>query len=227
MALTQLLKDATQDAHRAAEQGALQRALVQGTLGGEALFAYLGQLQLVHEALESQLDAHPTVAALLAWPGDYRHSTRLQRDRAALGAPAEPRHAVATPACERWLRAFTSAVAREPLALLGVFYVLEGSMNGNHFIVRKLRAGASGARCAFLYFDPYGDAQPARWAAVKKQLDAAPAPVGGEQCVLDAALQMFRAIGEIAEDVLRVAASASSPSPPASPSPAGSHSQTL
>ena len=64
--------------------------------------------------------------------------------------------------------------SEQPMALLGILYVLEGSTNGSKFIARKVRPAyelpATGEGSAYL--DPYGDVQPARWQEFKAAMDA-------------------------------------------------------
>ena len=96
-------------------------------------------------------------------------------------------------------------MADEPAALLGFFYVLEGSMNGNRFIVRALRQNPAGARCSFAYFDPYGDEQPARSAVFKTALDSVHLDLRQERIVVNASLCMFDAICEISDELMAAA----------------------
>jgi heme oxygenase len=189
--LAETLKHATSDAHRHAESRDLQRLLIRGALDDRLLAEYLAQLRSVHAELERLLDLHTNIARLIDWADAFRHSRRLDGDLAALGIAASDNQANAATA--RLLDTIQSSASREPASLLGFFYVLEGSMNGNRFIVRALRQSPAAARCAFAYFDPYGDPQPQRWAAFKFALERAGDALNLDQQreVVDAALALF------------------------------------
>ena len=198
MSLADHLKEATATAHRDAEQRELQRQLVQGTLEETALTAYLEQLRLLHGALERHVAAQPAVAGWLQWSDDYHHSERLAADLAALDAAgAHP----AVPETTALLTDIDKAIAAEPAALVGFLYVLEGSMNGNRFIVRALKHGPMGARCPFAYFDPYGEAQRERWGQFRGCIDAAPLDETQQRAVHAAADRMFAGIGAVSDGV--------------------------
>ncbi len=109
------------------------------------------------------------VAALIDWTSAFLHSVRLGEDIASLSHKATSNEPLSS---TRQLQvAIDTSAQHESLALLGYFYVLEGSMNGNRYIIRALRKSTLADRCAFAYFDPYGEEQPERWAACKRSLD--------------------------------------------------------
>jgi len=107
--------------------------------------------------------------------------------------------------------AWIDTLARqEPLALLGVLYVLEGSTNGSKFIARKVRPAyelpASGEGSAYL--DPYGDLQPARWQEFKAAMDALDLPADEVGPIVMAAQQTFDSIRELGAELLATKAAA-------------------
>lgn len=198
MALSTRLKDATWVSHQSAESRAWQRALARGEADPEHLAVYLAQLRRIHALLERLVDADADLRATLGWDDAMRHSRRLDADLAALGATTG---IAALPATEALLATISRAVAEEPHALLGFLYVLEGSMNGNRFLVRALRRGPAASRCGFAYFDPYGDEQPARWAAFKRSLDRVALGPEEESAVIAAALATFAGVSDLSEAV--------------------------
>lgn len=198
MSLADTLKEATGEAHKSAESREMQRRLVRGALDEPRLAAYLARLHRLHTDLERRFDLHPEIAGTIGWPDDFRHSARLERDVAELGGDLlEP-----SPATDRALAEIDAAIAQEPASLLGFFYVLEGSMNGNRFIVRALRETPAAARCRFAYFDPYEATQPDRWASFRAALDGAELTPGQVQAIVDAALHQFAAIAKISDEVM-------------------------
>jgi heme oxygenase len=199
--LSEALKTATAEAHRHAESRELQRQLLRGRLAPRLLVRYLGQLHRVHAELERLLDAAPRAAVWTDWSDARRHSRRLAQDLAVLGASEDT--TAPTPTARRLLTDIGIAAERDPAALVGSFYVLEGSMNGNRFIVRALRQGSTGdRRCTFAYFDPYGDAQPTTWTAFKAALDAAPLDLQQQRAAVEAAQRLFQAIADISDEVM-------------------------
>ena len=201
MSIALTLKESTAEAHRLAENRPMQKLLVRGELDGPRLALYLRQLHHLHETLERLFDARSEQADAMAWNADYRHSERLRADLEALGASVQELPVLdATTAAARDVEARTAANRR---ALIGSFYVLEGSMNGNRFIVKGLKAKHPLAdRCAFTYFDPYGDEQPGRWVRFKTKLDELDLSEADREAVVASALAMFEGIGDIADDVM-------------------------
>lgn len=184
------LKEAAKDLHDKAESAGFTRLLFKGQRPIDDYAAFLEQMLAIHAPLEDALTAadHPAVNAIFA---DWQRKTpHLQADLSFLGHdPAD-----VMPLAET--AAFTATLqGADPLVLLGTHYVLEGSMNGNHFMARAIRKayafdGADGTR----YLDPYADDQPKRWAEFKANLDAYPFTESERHTVINADLATFRAI---------------------------------
>lgn len=210
MSTAAALRDATAQAHRDAESRDMQRQLISGKLPHEALVLYLAQLHRLHAALERQFDAHRELAAAVGFSDDARHSRRLEADLEQLGVGVSSLETL--PATLRLLADIDARMAEEPATLLGFFYVLEGSMNGNRFIVKALRHTPAGDRCGFTYFDPYGEAQPQRWQVFKAALDQVQLDERTQQRVIEAALRLFDGIAAISDNVVAAAPQASATS---------------
>ena len=94
--------------------------------------------------------------------------------------------------------------SEQPMALLGILYVLEGSTNGSKFIARKVRPAyelpATGEGAAYL--DPYGDVQPARWQEFKAAMDALNLPAADVAPMVVAAQETFDSIRELGAELL-------------------------
>jgi heme oxygenase len=92
----------------------------------------------------------------------------------------------------------------QPMALLGVLYVLEGSTNGSKYIARKVRPAyalpENGEGSAYL--DPYGTAQPTRWQEFKAAMDGLNLPAGEVDQVVLAAMQTFDSIRDLGGELL-------------------------
>ena len=200
MSLPTLLRTATSHDHHQAERGQLQQELVTGKVSQATYRNWLEQMQLVHEAVEMALPAvaacgesEATLAQFLVGKSDL-----LQADLNALGGAERPEPLPATRAFQARLADLS---ATQPRALVGVFYVLEGSTNGNRFIAKRMRGAFTGAEEAIAYLDPYGDEQPAKWSSFRAALGAI--PVGADAGdITDAARHTFIAVQQIGEEIV-------------------------
>ena len=203
----EMLRSSTTELHAAAEGHAFQSSLIKGTLPRELFARYLGQLFLVHTALERALEraapGSPAIASV--FKPHHRHSIRLAEDLRAYGLDAESQ--TPTPATAALIAEIERAAAAEPTALLGHFYVLEGSMNGNSFIARvvskayQIAPGAPGLK----YLDPYGAQQRPTWQAFKDAMNACAFNERQQRTIVAAAQTMFRGISGISADMLEPA----------------------
>ncbi len=203
------LKFETAELHAAAETHEFQKRLVQGALDQRDYVRWLGQMLLVHQALEARLRElcaqHAGAAALVR--EEQFQVPYLREDLAHFGAEA---CAVAPlPATTRLIGKIESLWRSNPVAILGHHYVLEGSNNGNRFIARALMKGLGLAPGAGLrYLDPYGEAQRAKWMQFREDMNAIGFNADERNAIVDAAKDMFRAIGEISTDLVSAPASA-------------------
>lgn len=192
------LKAETSEHHARAEGKTLQRALLKGTIGRDAYAAYLGQLLLVHTELEDAIDrARAADARLDVITPAQRHSERLVADLVSLGSV--PASVTALGATEALLGEIRAA---SPAGLLGMHYVLEGSMNGNRYIAMAVRRSlqltpGQGDR----YLDPYGEQQRPNWQAFRASVDAHTWEAAAADEAVRAAQVMFDGVGAISEDV--------------------------
>ncbi len=195
------LRESTREHHRRAEQRELQRELLAGELPRETFAAYLGELLCVHRGLERRLAARSAGDRRIASVFRQHHvrESDLVADLEFYGLePGTP-----TESARRLLVDFDHWENECPAALLGVLYVLEGSMNGNRFIARVLRQkwgldSGPGLR----YLDPYGDEQPERWAEFRAVMDAQDFSPMEEGAVLRAAQRTFDAVAAIADTLV-------------------------
>jgi heme oxygenase len=173
--LMERMKEETWPQHQQAERQELERALVSGTLPRDVYVQYLGQRYLTHVALDALLQEvaprEPRLAALVAG-GRRFHAPRVAEDLVYYGA--NPSDFKPLPATTALIEDMRQTAAANPIALLGFFYVFEGSTNGARFIARALRRayaleGTDGTR----YLDPYGEEQRAMWEEFKSIVGSA------------------------------------------------------
>jgi heme oxygenase len=190
--ITERLKAESADLHHRAEHAGFTHALFKGRRPIADYIALLGQMLLVHDALENALgaDVHPAVRAV--FDDDQRKAHLLRQDLADLGALAEPEPLPAT------IEFVNRLLSASPLWRLGVHYVLEGSTNGNRVVAAAIRKAYNlDERTATRYLDPYGVDQRAHWLAFKHNLDALDLSEADQQTLIDADLATFRAIIDI------------------------------
>ncbi len=202
MSIMARLKSATADLHQAAESSPLQRRLVKGELPRDLYAAFLGQMYLVHAALEQAVrDAsvsHPGFAAVVR---DYHdREPQLRDDLAFLGLGLD---AIAPIGATRaMLTDISQTAADQPVGLLGMLYVLEGSTNGSKFIamaIRKAYQLQEGPGVAYL--DPHGELQRDRWQAFKRDMDSVGFTESDTEGIIATAKGMFRSITQISDEL--------------------------
>jgi heme oxygenase (biliverdin-producing, ferredoxin) len=185
--LSTYLKEGTRQTHDQAESSNFQHRLANADISRHAYADYIGQLYLVHRALEDRLAANPetkAVADQTQFQADF-----LARDLKVLGT--DPDTIVPRVATKGMLAKIDRESKSNPLGLLGYHYVLLGSKHGGKFIAAQVRKkfDFDGAGC--LYFDPYGTNFQEIWQQFKTKLDGATNDESGGEVVLQAAREMF------------------------------------
>jgi len=202
MSMTSRVKSETWKLHERAEGHPVQKTLMQGRLPREVFAANLGQLLLVHRALESRLrelrESDPRIVSIVT--DEQFQEPYLLEDLAAYGVdPAEVEAGRAT------TELIAKIEAAPPMSVLGMHYVMEGSNNGNRFIAKAVsraygfEPGAPGLR----YLDPYGDRQREVWGAFKTAADGAgftedesAQMLGGAQAMYAGLIAAFDELGD-------------------------------
>ncbi len=196
------LRTDTRTLHDRAEKTGFQQAMIAGTLAREHYVESLVQLFCLHRALEAHLRTlarrNPAVAAVVR---DYQYQEPyLREDLAYFGRDIADIAPV--PATQRMIDTLDLLAADEPLALLGVHYVLEGSKNGSKMLTQVVRrtykfAGEAGTR----YLDPYGDKQREYWGAFRADMDAIELTPAQRAAIVNAAGATFSGITEVYEEL--------------------------
>lgn len=197
------LRDSTAENHKQAEAHPLQHALATGTLPRDRFIAQHAQLYLVHTALEAALMRHaasvPAIAQVVKLyqiSGPY-----LATDLRHFGI--DPATIKPTPATSAIIASIERLASTDPIALLGMQYVLEGSKNGAKFLSRVvMKAYSLAPGQGSLYMDPYGPRQRELWQQFKTDMNALAFTDAQTAAMIDAAKLMFDAIAAIGTDVL-------------------------
>lgn len=209
------LKEYTQSLHDATEDGAFNQELVKGHLPRERYVEMLGQLWLIHHALEKQLREHArSNAALKAVLRDYQfQEPYLLADLAFFGRAPETIKALTATA--RLVERIIELSNREPAGLLGMHYVFEGSNNGSKFIAKAVRRAYALDGEGTRYLDPYGENQRAYWQQFKDDMNAVVFTEPQTDAILHAASAAFEGVMQLHKELQESPATADVSSVPA------------
>lgn len=193
--ITERLRTETRDLHTKAEKAPLQEALVKGKLPREVYADMLEQMLLVHRELEQAIREHrPSVPALAAVVTDEQfQEPYILEDLAHFGR--DPGSITALPETREAVAEIRRTAREEPLGLLGLHYVLEGSNNGNRFIAKAAAPAMGLSESGGLrYLLPYGERQPEVWGAFKENLAACEFSDSEKDTLVEAAKRMFEIV---------------------------------
>jgi heme oxygenase len=198
----QRLRDETWEHHKRAEAKPLEQMLIAGQPDAGMYSAMLAQRFLTHRALE----AH--IAGLAARDARVRgivppilfQTENLRRDLEYFDIAADPRSGDIHPlqATAKLIAAIDRTAVEQPIALLGFYYVLEGSKNGARYIAARVGPilGLASGNPGLLYLDPHGQAQRELWQGFKQRMDAAGFAAAEMDAMVECAKLTFECVGE-------------------------------
>lgn len=204
--LMENLKASTRSDHDSAEGHDFQRLLFSGQLPVEVFCNYLGQLFVLHKALEDQIKANLSDPRIQKVLGDWQYQEGfLNSDLNAFGKEAASYKAL--PATQKIVNDINETGKKHPIALLGYHYVLLGSKHGARMICPNLKkAYALDGHDGTLYFDPYEGKFGELWSQFKDSMNENELNEAETEEILDAAKKMFRSMGQIGEELYSKAA---------------------
>jgi heme oxygenase len=191
------LRAETRPQHDAAEAIPFSEAIVASSLPLTSYAAQLAAYVPVHEALESALLDGEYPALSRVWDPSMRRVELLRADLAALdvaesGLPAPTR--AASRAFAAWIE---ETALTQPVALLGILYVLEGSTLGGAFLRKHLGAAFSLTDAGLRYYGPYGNHPKPHWVAFSARMNGLELTDAEGDAVVEAARETFDRIGRI------------------------------
>lgn len=195
------LRAETRTEHEQAEQRPLEQALVSGRLSRAQYVDYLGERWPIHERLEQHVGDLLRQDARLAGliPSELLQTPNLSADLSFFGLQPAPQPASAAAA------ALCTDIERisqcRPIALLGVYYVFEGSKNGARYAARAVRGALQLDGDGVRYLDPHGPAQRDLWNQFKERMDALSLTSDEQDEIVAAAKLTFRRIGELDDEL--------------------------
>jgi heme oxygenase len=166
------LRDETADLHKQAEAQPIEQDLVKGSLPLEGLIAFLGQRLHIHQALEAAAGRLVAADDRFAKLGlqNLQQVPNIESDLRELGAGSL--RARASKAARKVIDRIGQIEREQRVALMGVYYVFEGSKNGARFIARGLCKTLGLNPRQVRYFDPHGDDQRCLWGEFKDAMGA-------------------------------------------------------
>lgn len=199
--LADRLKLETAALHREAESHPWQRALLTGKVDRGVFAAHQAQMYLVQKELEALLARERARGGAIGpVVRDYHfRAGLLESDLGILGVSSRADLSPATAGFLGWLQ---GAVETEPTAVLGVFYVLEGSTNGAKYIAKALeRTLGLGVGAGLSYLDPHGEQLRPRWAQFRTDVDALSLSDEQRAAVVEAACRTFAYVSALMDEL--------------------------
>lgn len=195
------LKESTQALHDATEDGSFNQELVKGHLPRERYVEMLAQLWLIHRTLEGHLRAHAgRIPAFKSVLRDYQfQESYLAADLAFFGRSLPT--IAPLPATKRIMDRIDEIAGSEPVGLLGMQYVFEGSNNGSKYISKAVRRAYQLDGEGTRYLDPYGENQRAYWQQFKDDMNAVVFTPSQTDAILDAARATFEGVMQLHADL--------------------------
>lgn len=200
LSLSVALKKATADLHTRAEKHPAQARMVGGRATRDEYAAFLVQMAALHACLEPALQKLvkdvPALRGVLR-PHHFRQAA-ANADLRAIGH--QPKSDELLQPTSRFCERLQALSRRDPVALLGVLYVLEGATNGGKFIAAAVRPTLSlpdGIGTAYL--EPHGPLQHERWSQFRASVDEQTLSSAEQAAVIAAACETFEAVYEILE----------------------------
>lgn len=196
------LREETRAQHETAESRPLEQSLFRGVAPKALYVQVLEQRFLIHQALERGLRALSEARPGLA--GVVRHELfgepHLRRDLENFGVHPESVTPVA--ATLDLLRLIDRLSAESSVALLGIYYVFEGSKNGSRILAARLsKAYQLPPGPGLLYFDPHGERQRAIWQEFRQSMDALDLAPAEHDAIVSAAQRTFECVARIDDEL--------------------------
>jgi heme oxygenase len=196
------LRQATWPQHQHAEGRELQRALAKGALPCDTYIELLGQRLLIHCPLERELrrlrDADTRLRDVVR--EELFQESNLRRDLAHFAV--NPDDVVPASATRRLIAEIGRMAKKQPVALLGHYYVFEGSKNGARMIASALRdAYELPSPEGLCYVDPHGSQQRVLWKAFKAAMNAVDFTEREQEAMVAAARCTFTLVSELDDEL--------------------------
>jgi heme oxygenase len=194
--IMQRLRDETRAQHVATEAIPFSAAILSGTLSRSAYAGQLAAYLPVHRAIENAIAdrRHPALARV--WTDDMARAPLLEADLDQLGATDDDVR-LARPEAEEMAGWIEGLAGTQPIAILGVVYVLEGSSLGGALLRGHLARAFGLTDAGLRYYSPYGVGPKPHWTAFSERMNAAVNDGADADAIVAAAVETFVRIGRI------------------------------
>ncbi len=189
------LREETAEQHQRAESNPFEQAMVRGVLPRDSYVQMLEQRYLIHRCLEQHVrelrESHPFVGQVVL--DTLFQEQNLAEDLAHFHV--DPGTVTPLRATQALIEDIQATAAQTPLALLGFYYVFEGSKNGARFVAKRVGTSlelTSGA--GMRYLDPHGDQQRPLWMDFKARMDGCGFQATDQDAMVEAAKRTFERI---------------------------------
>ena len=201
------LRESTKSAHNSAEGHKFQKELGSGTLSKALYTEYLGQLYLTHKALENAMSSQTYMGPVVS--PEQLQTEFLKSDLIALGV--DPTSVKPIEITAKMLTRIQTMAEQNPIALLGLHYVLLGSKHGGKFIasISKKTYALENGGCT--YFDPYGPEFQKHWQHFVNGINSFEIDQSQVDPLMGAASEMFAFVEQLGGDLLQLSAAKQSP----------------
>ncbi len=202
------LKTDTRLAHDDAEDQFFMRDLMAGTLPREAFAASLLPLQAIRACIEKHLQANADHSAIAACIRPYHHFAQLyDSDIEYFGVDSDG-SVEDLKSVQEFCRLVKDAEEADPVNLLGIFYVLEGSNMGASMLRGKVQAayeieGNEGTGAMV----PHGRDLMPRWREFAGCMNNLELSAEQREAILCSASNTFRVMGNLYREIYQPAGS--------------------
>lgn len=196
------LRATTASAHAATEGIPFNAAILSKTLPQDHFAAQVQHWGALHGAIEAAIEQQDNAAVGHVWALTGPRAGLLRDDLAHLGQPLDCSDA------EQVVQEFSDWVdslgASEPIALLGVLYVFEGSQLGGTILKKPLAEmyGLSDQE-GLSYYSVHGSGIRAHWQGFREGMNQSVMSEADQASVISAANQTFNYVGRLLECLSR------------------------
>lgn len=196
------LRESTAQAHAATEEIPFNAAILSRTLPRERFAAQVQHWAALHGAVESAISRQDDEAVTRVWALTGPRAGLLHADLVHLGQPFECMDAEAV--VQQFTGWVESLSDREPIALLGILYVFEGSQLGGTILKKPLAemyelTGSDGLS----YYNVHGSGIRAHWQGFRDAMNQGVVSESDQASVINAANQAFAYVGRLLECLSR------------------------
>lgn len=199
-ALSSRLREATAEAHNDAERHPVQGRMARGAASREDYANWLEQMYHIWSAVDASVrEAAARDERVRAMVKPYHpHAGRIVSDLAFLGRTGAPAPASrGTQQLVDFIRSLAPSAA-----VVGPWYVMEGSNNGGRFLAKALgKALDVPGPAGLTSLDPHGEEQKPRWHEWRAALDSQHFTDAEQNAMIDAAGRTFAGLTPVFDDL--------------------------